>query len=213
MNRRVCFWLGVILFCITLCTGCGLKTLSANEVRERLGKDFEDMTDYSVIAQITYYSGEQPEIYETKHFFKKPGLYRSEVVKPENMKGKAVLFDGQKQHIIYPGAGDSVVVDNPWEDENPGLLFKVMQRFSEQPSDFSVKQQDSDKYYTLEIRWDESNPIAQKQRLWLDGKTLKPVKLEIIQAEGKPLAVVEYLQLELNKGLRPELFTLGYKPD
>ena len=181
----------IVFACVVLIlSGCSkVKQQTEEEVYSDFQKKINLMTSYTCTANITVVNNKSESKYIVNHTYKKPSYYKLEIIEPQNLKGKTMEYYEDKIVIKNQKLGD--VIEFPKVGNNKLYLF-----IGDFIQDYSRKESVEINFYNdeqLALKIDVPNNIYfKKQILYIDKKTKNPVKMEILDNEGKQKFIVEY---------------------
>ncbi|SHH48403.1 germination lipoprotein GerS [Tepidibacter thalassicus] len=178
---------------IFLLTGCSEST--NEEVYYKLHKKITNLKSYSCIARINVFGNKSSKEYIVKHYYKAPDYYKLETLSPSNIRGKVTIYNK-----------DNIIVKNPNCKDEFRITYKGIENRYLFVGDFikNILENEnldvfSDRYFLiLETSIPGSSFYFSKEKIYIDKKTLKPNKLEIIDSNGKKRFIVIYKEFKYN---------------
>ncbi len=192
MKRWILFILVILIVTISF-TGC--KESTDEEVYYKFQKKINKLDSYSCIATINVCGNKSIKEYEASHYFKSPSYYKLETLNPSNIKGKTTIYDDDKIIIKNPKYNDELKFTNRGIENRYLFVGDFLKNIFEN-EDLKIG---SDKYFLiLETNIPGSSFYFNKQKIYVDKKTLKPNKLEIMDVNLKKRFVVNYKEFKYN---------------
>jgi len=205
MKRRI--FAPLMLGAVMLLSACGT---GVNEsAYEKIQSQLMQMETYEAVAAVTFISNKNAHEYETLQQCKITGEYRIEVTGPEKVAGNVTIFDGK---VIYQFNGRtegkmSVGTAEAPERSELFLTSFVKNYVKSQEVSVSAANMDDSVCTVLEAVIPGEHPYLRTEKLWVDNKTLKPVKLVIYDPDGGERILVTYRSFEYNKVLDDKIFS------
>ncbi|MDR1066533.1 MAG: hypothetical protein LBL35_03730 [Clostridiales bacterium] len=203
------------LFLLTaaLLAGCGAaaRTDSAEvNVYEKIQKRLVRLETYQSEATVEYKSNRGANVYDTLQQCKADGKYRVEVTGPKNVAGNVTLSDGKIIAQYNPKISGKISVgvkENP-ERSEIFLTSFIKNYLNSQEVSVTVGSFNDDKCTILEADVPGDHPYLSTEKLWVDNKTLNPVKLVIYDPDLSERIVVNYNSFDYNISLDDSLFMM-----
>ena len=201
-------WLGLFIISISL-SGCRIikdHSKNPNTVQEKL----INMKGYACLARITHINDSDTNTYETKQVYQMDGKYRFEVTKPKNIEGLTTICDGEKIIQYNPKSDNPKVVELPVNNfRNQIFLGSFVKNYlqSEEVA-IEVQKVENDITTVLEAIIPGGSKHMSTQRLWMDQKTHKPVRMAIYNQEGGEAISIEFIDFTYNPEINERVFTI-----
>lgn len=196
---------------LTACQGNAANTES-DAIRssyEKIQKKLVNLESYQSEATVTYKSNKGANVYDTLQQCKMDGKYRIEVTGPKNVAGNVTLSDGKTISQFNPRISGKVSVgmkENP-ERSEIFLTSFVKNYLASQEVSVSVGNFGEGKCTVLEAVVPGNHPYLATEKLWVDNKTLNPVKLTVYDPDSGERVVVNFKTFDYNIPLEDSLFT------
>jgi outer membrane lipoprotein-sorting protein len=177
-------------------------------VYENIKIALTEMETYVSRATVTYISNKNTTTYETIQHAKSNGRYRIEVIAPKEVAGNITMSDGTTIFQYNPnisGQVSTMVKENPERSEIFVTSFIANYLKSEEVS-VSVGSFNDNDITILEAAVPGGHPYISTQKLWVDNKTYKPVKLVVYDKDNIERIVVTFTDFEYNVDLDDSLF-------
>ena len=208
MKRRFIAILLALSALSTLLGGCGAAQDDA-AAYEKVQGMLMKLTSYEATATVAFLSNKNTHEYETLQHAKITGEYRIEVTGPEKVAGNVTLFDG-KVICQFNGrtSGKMTVASAEAPERSELFLTSFIKNYvKSQEVSVSVANMDDSVCTVLEAAIPGEHAYLRTEKLWVDNKTLKPVRLAIYDPDGNERILVTYRSFEYNKVLDDALFT------
>jgi outer membrane lipoprotein-sorting protein len=178
---------------------------------EKIQKNLIEMKSYESEASVTYRSNKGANTYETLQQCRITGEYRVEVVGPKNYAGNITLSDGKTifQYNSKVKGKISVGTNENRERSEIFVTSFVRNYVNSREVSISVGNFEEGRCTILEALVPGDHPYLAKERLWVDNKSLKPVKLAVLDPDGSERIVVTYNTFEYNIEFDDSLFKPG----
>ncbi|MCT4595826.1 MAG: hypothetical protein N4A57_16385 [Anaeromicrobium sp.] len=202
MKKVLCI-IGILLIGLS---ACAKKT--DEEIFYSSQKKLNKMESYSCEIEITSIGNKTPQKYKVRQWFKKPNMYKLEVMKPENLKGKTTLSDGDKTYIYHPQIDQIWMVQRSSKEKNLFLGYFLDNCLKSEDSTIGTKVKDHMEYVVIDTNIPGNHPYYSKERLWIHTKNLKPAYLEIFDNKGNTRIFIEYCKFVYDPKLSEEFFRI-----
>lgn len=202
------FVLFLICALILPLAGCAKKEEAS--ALEKIQKKLIGLDSYSATALITQVSNKGEKTYEVSQDAKKSGEYRMVVTAPEKIAGTITIFDGSVTFQYNPRVDGSLKIDLPVSQLRNEILLTSFVKNYLNSEDVSVEtmKQEGTQATVLEAVIPGTNPYMKTEKLWVDNKTLLPLKLVIFDEENSERIVVTYKKIEYNVKLGEDVFVI-----
>lgn len=189
-----------ILISIALCIliafiGCKRRESTKEEVYGEFQKKITKIEAYTCTAEVEAVGNKSPQNYIMIHDYKKPDYYRIEVISPEHLKGKTMEYKDDKIIIKNPNENDEVELPNIRKNSQYFFIGDFIKNYL-QNEEMEIKLTGDN--LILETTIPGNNKYFKKQVLYIDTKTKKPVKMEILDEEANIRFNVNYKNFEYN---------------
>lgn len=201
----------VILFIIIilLLASCGEKT--NEEIFYEAQKVIVNLENYRCTAEITLYGNKDPETYIVRQWFMSPDKYKIESIKPQSLKGKTTIYNGNKAFICHPRIGQEWIMkdfENSLEEKM--FIGHFINNFLNTESGIIRRENiDSKEYILLETEIPGNHPYFIKERLWFDVNRYYPYRLQILDKDDKLRIDVRYHDFKYNDELDENIFKIN----
>ncbi len=206
------FWLIGLLLLITACgRNAGEAPQNTASAYEKIQKRLVALQSYQSEATVSYKSNKGTNVYDTLQQCTIEGKYRVEVTGPKNVSGNVTVSDGKTIMQYNPKVSGKVSLgmkENP-ERAEIFLTSFIKNYLSSQEVSVSVGNFGEGKCTVLEAIIPGNHPYMASEKLWVDNKTLNPVKLVIYDPDMGERIVVNFKTFEYNVPLEENLFTIS----
>jgi outer membrane lipoprotein-sorting protein len=201
----------VLLFAVLL-SACGASEadkLQKQSSYQAIQTIFVNMKTYQSEASVEYKSNKGSNVYDTVQKCRISGEYRVEVVGPEKVKGNITLSDGKTiyQYNTRIQGKISVATKESAERSEIFLTSFIKNYLQSMEVSVSAAKIDNEPCTVLEAKIPGEHPYLSSEKLWIDNKTKKPVKLIIYDSQGSERIIVTYKSFEYNVDLADTEFT------
>lgn len=143
----------------------------------------------SYSATIIYHVVDQNEIREYKFYqwVEVPDKFKIEMLSPENLKGKIILSNGEEIYMNHPKVKDSIKLDvESVKQQRPLFIGDFLNTYwlSEKVIK-EKKEENGEEYFVLSCIKPKNEFANETKSIWLDSRTMIPVKMVEYDAEGK----------------------------
>lgn len=185
--------------------GCKQKS-HPNEAQERL----VTMDSYACVASISHLSDENSNTYDTNQVYEMAGRYRFEVTNPAHIKGLTTIYNGQKVIQYNPQLEDPKVVELQTNEFRNQIFLGAFVKNYLQSEDVAIEVQKMEGAITtmLEAVIPGGSRHMSTQRLWLDHKTQKPVRMVIYNEDDVETIKVEFIEFTYNPKINESIFSI-----
>ena len=207
MKRRM--FAPLLLGAVMLLSGCGAK--EDPNAYEKIHSQLLQMETYEAMATVAFVSNKDTHEYETLQQCKTTGEYRVEVTGPEKVAGNVTIFDGKMIYQFNERTSGKMSVGATEAPERAEIFLTsfVKNYIKSQEVSVSVANMDDGTCTVLEAEIPGGHPYLRTEKLWVDNKTYKPVKLVIYDPDGGERILVTYRSFEYNKVLDDSLFKVA----
>jgi len=198
----------ILLGAMLLFSGCGLLSKDDPAAYEKIQAKLTQMESYEAAATVAFVSNKNTHEYETLQQCRISGEYRIEVTGPDKVAGNITIFDGNIICQYNERTGGQMTVGTQEAPERAEIFLTsfVKNYIKSQEVTISVANMDESVCTVLEATIPGEHPYLRTEKLWVDNKTLQPVKLIIYDPDGGERILVTYHSFEYNKVLDDSLF-------
>lgn len=168
------------------------------------------MDTYITKAEIIVNGNKMVESYMVKQYFKYPDKYRIEVLSPPDKQGKITVYDGESLKIYQPQIKQLYVMEDYKEVEEgsmfPGHFAKDL--FTSEHAVYDIKNENGNDFISIKVPIPGGNRYRRWEILYFDRQTIKPVKMEVLDDQGKTAVTIYYKEFLYNPGLDDDVFKI-----
>jgi len=188
------------LFVAAGCQGSGLSKAETQNTYEKIQSILVKVNSYMCEATVEYKSNKGSNIYDTLQKCKTTGEYRVEVVGPDKVSGNITVSDGKTIYQFNTRLSGKISVATKESQERSEIFFTSFLKNYLQSNETSVNaaKVEGDPCTVLEAAIPGSHPYLASEKLWIDNKTYKPVKLIVYDPQGSERIIVTYKTFEYN---------------
>ena len=212
MKKLVFLLLLAALLAFTACQNGQRGPATPEEMTafEKIQRSLLELQNYRAIATVEFHSNKGVNVYETIQHAKNTGEYRIEVTGPDHVSGSVTAFDGQQilQFNSRVSGNVSMLVQETPERSEIFLTTFIQNYLQSAEISVSVSDMGEGLQTILEATVPGDHPYLSTSRLWVDNNTLLPVRLVVLDQDGKERIVVTYSVIEFNVEMDPSIFTL-----
>jgi len=192
------------------CQGGGPSKAEQQNAYQKIQSVLTNVRSYMCEATVEYKSNKGSNVYDTIQKCKITGQYRVEVIGPDNVSGNVSVSDGKTIYQYNKRVSGKIAVATKESQERSEIFFTSFLKNYMKSNETSVsaaKVQD-DPCTVLEALIPGSHPYLASEKLWIDNKTLKPVKLVVYDPQGSERIIVTYKTFEYNVALEDSEFSV-----
>lgn len=169
-----------------------------------------NMTGYVCVASISHIDEESSNTYESNQVYEMAGRYRFEVTKPDHIKGLTTIYNGEKVIQYNPQIENPKAVELPVNNFRNQIFLGTFVRNYLQSEDVAMAVQKMEGQLTtmLEAVIPGGSKHMSTQRLWLDNKTGKPVRMTIYNQNEKETIKIEFIEFTYDPEINESIFTI-----
>ena len=208
--KRLTAILTAALFVMAGCQGGGPSKAEQQNAYQKIQSVLTNVRSYMCEATVEYKSNKGSNVYDTIQKCKITGQYRVEVIGPDNVSGNVSVSDGKTIYQYNKRVSGKIAVATKESQERSEIFFTSFLKNYMKSNETSVsaaKVQD-DPCTVLEALIPGSHPYLASEKLWIDNKTLKPVKLVVYDPQGSERIIVTYKTFEYNVVLDDSEFSV-----
>ena len=191
----------VLMTALFFAAGCqGANKAETQNTYQKIQSILVNVQSYACEATVEYKSNKGSNVYDTVQKCKITGEYRVEVVGPDKVDGNVTLSDGKTIYQFNKRIAGKISVATKESQERSEIFFtSFLKNYmkSNETSVSAVKVQ-GDPCTVLEAVIPGSHPYLASEKLWIDNKTFKPVKLIIYDPQGSERIIVTYKTFQYN---------------
>jgi outer membrane lipoprotein-sorting protein len=210
MKKISLFFLATAVAFLAGCSSYSGTGQSDVNIYEKIQKRLVKLETYRSEATVEYKSNKGTNVYDTLQQCKAGGQYRVEVTGPKNVAGNVTLSDGKVIAQFNPKISGKISVgvkENP-ERSEIFLTSFIKNYLNSQEVSVTAGNFNNGKCTILEADVPGDHPYLATEKLWVDNKTLNPVKLVVYDPDLSERIVVNYNSFDYNIPLEDSLFAI-----
>lgn len=174
-------------------SGNNITIKSADDVK----KYILGINSYEAIFKVEINSNKNNNSYVIKEqYVKKTGIYKQEVLEPENIKGLKTIYDGASLKIENSNINLSKIYENyQCIGDNLLSLSCFIDDFLDSGEN-NISENENE--IILEASAKNGNKYINHKKLYIDKKTSKPTKMEIQDVTQKNIIYILYNEIKIN---------------
>ena len=187
------------LFAAAGCAGGAGKAETQNTY-QKIQSILVNVQSYICEAAVEYKSNKGSNVYDTVQKCRITGEYRVEVVGPEKVAGNVTLSDSKTIYQFNKRVSGKIAVATKESQERSEIFFTsfIKNYMKSNETSVSAAKVEGDPCTVLEALIPGSHPYLASEKLWIDNKTLKPVKLILYDPQGSERVIVTYKTFQYN---------------
>ena len=169
----------------------------SNKSADKIKKYILGITSYEILEEITVVSNKNVNTYEIKEkYFKGNNLSNIEIVKPENLQGTNIKYDGNNLKIENKKINISYLYENyKYIGENDLTLAKFIEDYKICKNITILEEENN---YIIQIANENGNKYNSYKKLYLNKTDFKPCKLEIEDITQNVRVYILYNEIKIN---------------
>ena len=186
----------LILLAITLLfTGCA-SSLS-HDTYEKIYKRYNSLGEYSADVSITANSNKGDSTYKVLQTYSPQDAFSSKIVKPDNMADTEYKIENDKMTFTSPNGQSVTIADYVSEDEDFTSIAGFFERYFTSEDAFAETSGINDNQTRLQVMITPGSRERFSQSMWIDNKTLDPVRLITYDINGEETLTAEIERFEM----------------
>ncbi|MBE3596891.1 MAG: outer membrane lipoprotein carrier protein LolA [Hydrogenibacillus sp.] len=200
--RLAAVW--VLALTVLVIGGCGGKK-DAESVLGDLSKKIESMQGYRGVGTLTIATGAHPIAYAVEVSHKKPQYYRVVLSNEESGVKQVILKNDDGVFVVTPHLNKTYRFQSDWpQNQSQIYLFEsLVKNIADDPARVFTP---TEQGYLYHVKAQYQNRLLVTQKIWFDGKTLAPRKVEVLDADERVLVSLVFDRFEWNPSLTPDDF-------
>ncbi|MCD8158724.1 MAG: outer-membrane lipoprotein carrier protein LolA [Clostridiales bacterium] len=201
----------VFLF-FSLCFGlCGCSGGEKVSDYERIHSRLSEMTGYKAVCQVTYYGNNMENTYTVNQTAESGGKYKIEAVKPKDLAGTSILFDGNLIWLYNPSIDSKIQASSSEGDSRREIIlftFLKNESLSGEETSVSAVSAQGEKYVVLEASIPGGKTSYNREELFVDIKSGNPSRLVIYDENDNEHIRAEFTEFEYNPEISADEFKI-----
>ncbi len=188
-------------------SGNNITIKSADDVK----KYILGINSYEATFKVEINSNKNNNSYVIKEqYVKENGIYKQEVVEPENIKGLKTIYDGSSLKIENSNINLSKIYENyQCIGDNVLSLSCFIDDFLDSGENKII---DNENEIILETSAKNGNKYINHKKLYIDKKTSNPTKMEIQDVTQKNIIYILYNEIKINNLQTDDVLAFKLKP-
>lgn len=199
-------WKSILLIGIIMTlVGCGGESATKNDVRSALEKKVVQMKGYRGKGTMTFHTGQTPLVYEVEVAYRKPDTYRVAMRNRAEKVDQIILKNKQGVYVITPSLKKSFRFQTNWP-KNQGQVYlyqTIVESILKETS--TIKK--GKHMYRIEGESNYPNATLTRQIVWLQEKSLAPVKVEVYDRNDQLRVAMKFNQFQFEPKFDRDYFT------
>ncbi|WP_202080820.1 LolA family protein [Caldalkalibacillus salinus] len=196
--------LSSVLILALLLSACGGK--GEEDVVGDLSDLLNNMESYKAEAELALQTGEEPQEYLVEVWHQEPHYYRIGLTNKAREMTQIILRNDDGVFVLTPHLNKSFRFQSGWP-ENQGQVYLFESLVKDIVSDSNRKFSTEGGDYVFEVAANYQNRTLAHQRITL-SKDLKPVKVEVMDADFNELVVVDFTNVEFDYAFENDAFDM-----
>jgi len=191
----------VLMTALFVMAGCrGADKAQSQDTYQKMQSILVKVQSYTCDASVEYKSNKGSNVYDTVQKCKITGEYRVEVVGPDKVAGNITLSDGKTIYQFNKRISGKISVATKESQERSEIFFTsfIKNFMKSNETAVSASKVQGDPCTVLEAQIPGSHPYLASEKVWIDNKTFKPVKMIIYDPQGSERIIVTYKTFEYN---------------
>ncbi|MDR1705531.1 MAG: hypothetical protein LBS19_12705 [Clostridiales bacterium] len=208
MKRITRVFTAAVLGLAMILSGCRQAGEVERSAYEQIQNQLLTMSGYESQASVTYITNKNQHTYQTLHQARMTGEYRIEVTGPERVAGNVTINDNSSIVQFNTRVKGRIAVLPAEVSERMELFVTsfVKNYIKSQEVTITVSGSGESMCTVLEAVVPGSHPYLRTEKLWVNNKTLKPVKLSIYDPDGVERITVAFDTFEYNVNFDDSIF-------
>jgi outer membrane lipoprotein-sorting protein len=194
-------FVGIILTLV----GCESPSVSRGDVRSQVKEKVVEMKGYQGKGTMTFHTGQSPLQYEVEVAYRKPNTYRVAMKNRDEKVDQIILKNKQGVYVITPSLKKSFRFQTNWP-KNQGQVYLYQTIVESVVQDSSTIKKEKN-MYRIEGESNYPNKTLARQVIWLNQKTLAPVKIEVYDRNEQLRVAMKFNQFRFDPKFDSDYFT------
>ncbi|MTI68171.1 MAG: hypothetical protein FH753_16445 [Firmicutes bacterium] len=182
-----------LMILIVLIT-CACEKPTNEEVFYEMQKSFNNLENYSCIADIMIKGNKSSKYYKAIHKFKAPNKYSIKYISAGESEGNMIIYNGEVALLKHPLIGkESIIKDyDVKKNENLFVGYFLKNFITTEDSSFESEIIKDKEYLLLTTSIPGNNKYRVKEKLWIDKETFKPYRMVILDKDNNITTEILY---------------------
>ena len=188
-------------------TSCGKKP---EDDFYKVHKKITAMKSYTATAEITVYGNKGVSNYKMNQYWLGPNKIKLETTEPSFLKGKTLVYDGQKWKVNHPQLNESYEINSLSSDDQM-VYIGVLQGsiLSGEDTKYKYINRNGNDYIEVKATLQGGNEYRKTIVLLVNKKDYYPDYMEILDDKGTVRVRVRYVDFVYNGELQDSLFNIN----
>ena len=195
MKKSIIAALSAFVLMISLC-GCGFD--KDEHLNKEIHKKYYDMKAFTTKVEVVSENSQAKDKYTARQWYSKPDKFAIEVIEPKEYIGSGYKIIGDEIVILSNGGKTFSAFNLKTKGYSSISVADFFEEYFKNGKSVPQGLDQQSQEVILSIDLPEADNNQTRQKLWLDGKTLLPVKLVTYDAEEKPRVTVNFLDFDIN---------------
>jgi outer membrane lipoprotein-sorting protein len=166
------------------------------------------MKTYEAQADLKYISNKNINTYEVDMYCDVNGPYKIKVLSPENSAGNTTVFDGKYIYQYNSKINSCIKTITKETSERSEIFLSNFIKNYNHSMDSSVSHCNIEKKMctVLETKIPQENNYLNSEKLFIDNKTLNPIKLVIFDKDNLERIIVRFNSFKYNVNFKSSTF-------
>ena len=195
----------VVIGVILTLVGCNGQSATKGDVRSALEKKVAQMKGYQGKGTMTFHTGQFPLVYEVEVAYQRPDTFRVAMKNRDEKVDQIILKNKQGVYVITPSLKKSFRFQTNWP-KNQGQVYlyqTIVESILQKKS--TIKKEKN--MYRIDGESNYPNETLSRQTIWLNQKTLEPIKVEVYDRNDQLRVAMKFKQFRFNPKFDSDYFT------
>jgi len=173
--------------------GCQAE-LTEEESFIRAQQFLNSLKSYSTIVVYQIVDEDETREYRFRQWVEVPDKFKIEMLFPENLEGKVIISDGKQIYMNHPKVQDSIKLDvESVKQQRPLFIGDFLNAYWLCEEVIKEKKEENgEQYLVLSCTTAKTENSREKKSIWLNARTLIPVKMVEYDEEGKISTLIRF---------------------
>jgi len=204
MKKALSFFMAGAMLLLLL-SACGQR--SQQDVTSSIKKKLSNLNSYKADATMTLYAGEKPSTYDVTIWYKKPDFYRIHLKNKKQQLSQMILKNSEGVFVLTPQLNKSYRFQSDWpKNGSQWYLYESLLR--DILNDPQPSFDRGEGTYTFKTKTNYKHSDLKSQQIVLSQKDLKPVRVKIMNDQGKMIVDMKFKDMKFNASFDDGAFDL-----
>ncbi|MNI12277.1 Sporulation protein YdcC [compost metagenome] len=205
--RRITWMLAIVICLTVVVAGCGKK--DAGSVVKDLEHVVGKLDSYQGEGRMVLQTGSQPQEYQVEVWYLNPNFYRISLTNEQKDITQIVLRNEEGVFVLTPHLKKSFRFQSDWPD-NQGQVYLYQSLVQSILKDKERQFTTDNEAYVFDVMANYQNELLQRQKIWLNKKSLAPQHVEVSDTNQNVLVKVDFTTFEFGKKFEKEAFGMEH---